>query len=58
MQLNFFTGNIRTFMRIMHNGDSAKLKILSFILQRQLVQPSFMNDALELSFRPRLQRAT
>ena len=58
MQLNFFTDNIRAFMHRMHNGDSAKLKILSFILQRQLVQPSFMNDALERSFRPRLKTAT
>ena len=42
-QPNFKTDSIRNFMYTKHNGDNAKLRIFSFIPQRQRIQPSFMN---------------
>ena len=35
LQPIFMTDGIRHFMHVKHNGDNAKLSILSFILQRQ-----------------------
>ena len=43
LQPNFKTDSIRNFMYTKHNGDNAKLRIFSFIPQRQRIQPSFMN---------------
>ena len=33
-------------MYIKPNGDNAKLRIFSFILQRQRMQPSFLTDSI------------
>ena len=41
LQLNFKTDGIRNFMYTKHNGDKAKLRIFSFIPQRQRIQPNF-----------------
>ena len=30
----------------MHNGDNAKLEILSFLPQRQSIEPNFMTDTI------------
>ena len=46
LQLNFMTDGIRNFMYAKHNGDNAKLRIFSFIPQRQGIQPNFMNDSI------------
>ena len=46
LQPNFMTFGIRNFMYTKHNGDNAKLRILSFMPQRQGVQPNFMNDSI------------
>ena len=43
LQPNFETDGIRNFMYTKHNGDNAKLRIFSFIPQRQLIQPNFIN---------------
>ena len=43
LQSNFKTGGIRNFMYTKHNVENAKLRIFSFILQRQRIQPNFMN---------------
>ena len=46
-QRNFMTDGIRNFMYTKHNGDNRKLRIFSFILQRQRIQPNFMNDSIK-----------
>ena len=43
---NFLTDDIRNFMYTKHNGDSAKLRIYSFIPQRQRIQPNFINNSI------------
>ena len=43
LQPNFKTDGIRNFVYTKHNGDNAKLRIFSFIPQRQRIQPNFMN---------------
>ena len=40
------TDGIRNFMYSKHNGDNAKLRIISFIRQQQRIQPNFMNDSI------------
>ena len=35
-------------MYIKHNGDKAKLRILSFILQRQRIRPNFITDNIRI----------
>ena len=40
------TDGIRNFMYSKHNGGNAKLRIFSFILQLQRIQPNFMNDSI------------
>ena len=47
LQPNFMTDGIRNFMYTKHNGDNAKLRIFSLILQRQRIQLNFMNDSIE-----------
>ena len=39
LQPHFKTDGIRNFRHTKHNGDNAKLRIFSFIPQRQLMQP-------------------
>ena len=46
LQPNFMTDGIRNFMYTKHNEDNAKLRIFSFIPQRQRMQPNFMNDSI------------
>ena len=46
LQPNFVTDGIRNFMYTKHNRDNAKLRIFSFIPQRQRIQPNFMNDSI------------
>ena len=43
LQSNFKIDGIRYFMFTEHNRDNSKLKIFSFIPQRQRIQPNFMN---------------
>ena len=38
---------LKKFMYTKHNGDNAKLRIFSFIPQRQRIQPKFMNDRIK-----------
>ena len=46
LQPNFMTDGIRNFMYTKHNGDNAKLRIFSFIPQRQRIKTNFMNDSI------------
>ena len=46
LQPNFMTDDIRNFMYTIRNGDNTKLRIFSFIPQRQRKQPNFMNDSI------------
>ena len=46
LQPNFMTDGIRNFMYTKHNRGNPKLKIFSFILQRQCIQPNFMNGSI------------
>ena len=46
LQPNFMIDGIRNFMYTKHNGDNAKLRVFSFILQRQLIQTNFMDDSI------------
>ena len=46
LQPNFMTDGIRNFMYTKHNRDITKLRIFSFIPQRQRIQPNFMNDSI------------
>ena len=46
LQPNFMTYGIRNFMYTKHNRDNAKLRIFSFIPQRQRMQPNFMDDSI------------
>ena len=46
LQPNLMTDGIRNFMYAKHNGDNAKLRIFSFMPQRQGIQPNFMNDSI------------
>ena len=48
LQPDFMTYSIRNFMYTMHNGDYAKLRIFSFIPQRQRMQPNFMKDSIRI----------
>ena len=47
LQPNFMTDGIRNFMYAKHKGDNAKLRIFSFIPQRQRIQPNFMNHTYQ-----------
>ena len=47
LQPNFKTDDIRSFMYTKHNGDNAKLRIFSFVPQRQPIQPNFMNHTYQ-----------
>ena len=47
LQPNFITDDIRNFMYTKHNGGNAKLRIFSFIPQRQRTQPNFMNHTYQ-----------
>ena len=46
LQSSFMTNGIRNFMYTKHNVDNAKLRIFSFIAQRQRIQPNFMNYSI------------
>ena len=42
------TDGIRNFMYTKHKGDYAKLRIFSFIPQRQRKQSNFKNDSIRI----------
>ena len=50
LQPNCMTDSLRNLMFTKHNGDNAKVRIFSFILQRQPIQPNFMTVAWEESY--------
>ena len=56
LQPNFKTDGIRNFMYAKHNGDNAKLRIFSFIPQRQRIQPNFMNCTYQTTKRTNTTR--
>ena len=45
LQPYFKIDGMRNFMYTKHNRGNAKLRIFSFIPQRQRIQPNFMNHA-------------
>ena len=45
---NFMIDGIRNLMYTKHNPDKTKLRIFSFIPQRQRKQPNFMNDIVRI----------
>ena len=45
-------------MHTKHNGDNAKLRIFSFITQRQLIQPKFMNHTYQKTKHTNTARTT
>ena len=48
LQPDFITDGIRNFMFTKYKGDYAKLRIFSFLPQRQRKQPNFMNDSIRI----------
>ena len=46
LQPNFMTDGMRNFIHSKHNGDNAKLRILSFMPQQQYIQSNFTNDSI------------
>ena len=46
LQPNFTTDGIRNFVYTKHNGQNAKLRIFSFISQRQRMKPNFINGSI------------
>ena len=46
LQPKSMINSIRKFMYIKHSGDNTKLRIFSFIPQRQHIQPNFMTDSI------------
>ena len=58
LQPNFKTDDIRNFMYTKHNGDNAKLRIFSFIPQRQRIQPNFMNHTYQTTNQANTTRTT
>ena len=49
LQPDFITDGIRNFMYTKHNGNYAKVRIFSFIPQRQHKLPNFMKDSMRIS---------
>ena len=49
---NFMIDGIRNLMYTKHNADKTKLRIFSFIPQRQRKQPNFMNDIVRIWYIP------
>ena len=58
LQPNFITDDIRNFMYTKHNGGNAKLRIFSFIPQRQRTQPNFMNHTYQTTKQTNTTRTT
>ena len=58
LQPNFMPNGIKKFMYTKHKGDNAKLKIFSFLLQRQYIQPNFVSDGIKLSYIPKATKHT
>ena len=46
LQPNCMTDSLRNLMFTKHNGDNAKVRIFSFISERQPIQPNFMTDSM------------
>ena len=49
---------MRNLMYTKHNGDNAKLRIFSFIPQRQRIQPNFMNHTYQTTKHTNTTRTT
>ena len=49
---------LKKFMYTKHNGDNAKLRIFSFIPQRQRIQPNFMNHTYQTTKHTNTTRTT
>ena len=47
LHTSFKTDGIRNFMYTKHNGNNTKLRIFSFVTQRQRMQPNFMNHTYQ-----------
>ena len=58
LQPYFKNDGIRNFMHTKHNGDKAKLRIFSFIPQRQRLQPNFMNHTFQTTNQTNKTRTT
>ena len=56
LQPNFKTNGIRKFMYTKYNGDNAKLRIFSFIPQRQRIQPNFVNHTYQTTKQTQLEQ--
>ena len=52
LQPNFKTDGITNFIYTKHNRDNAKIKIFSFIQQRQRIPPNFMNYTYQTTKQP------
>ena len=57
-QPNFKTDGIRNFMKTKHNANNAKLRIFSFIPQRQRIQPNFLNHTYQITKHTNTTRTT
>ena len=58
LQPNFKTNGIRNFMYTKQNGDNAKLRIFSFIPQRQRIQTNFVNHTYQTTKQTNTTRTT
>ena len=58
LQPNFKTDGIRNFMYTKQNGDKVKLRIFSFIPQRQRIQPNFANHTYQTTKQTNTTRTT
>ena len=58
LQPNFKTDGITNFIYTKHNRDNAKIKIFSFIQQRQCIPPNFMNYTYQTTKQTNTSRTT
>ena len=58
LQPNFKTDGITNFIYTKHNRDNAKIKIFSFIQQRQRIPPNFMNYTYQTTKQTSTSRTT
>ena len=58
LQPNFRADGIRNSMYTKHSRDNAKLRIFSFIPQRQFIQPNFINHTYQTTKHKNTTRTT
>ena len=58
LQPNYKNDSTRNFMYTKHNEDNAKLRIISFITQRQCIQLDFMNHTYQTTKNTNTTRTT